>query len=228
MSVWLVCHHRMMLRFGAFHLVLAFFPYCALPKTVHVESDMMQLPEGTDGYVIAPTRIDTDPNQGFTSPTSTKVSCKCNALNGSEQHICGSVHVLLVLWTVRSVLSATTTADVASQRVPPGKQAGTLFEQLPVPLFTFIAALARCEPFRQDVFNSGLLQACVDRFVLETSNPNTDLKVQAELAMLFTRFAGRCFPGFGSANDTLLSKQRTCTPDQMGRYESLSLVVCFE
>ena len=139
------------------------------------------------------------------------------------------------------------TEDAAQASVSAGKASGVVFSRLPVQLFTLLASLCRWEPFRQDVCMSGLLQACVDRFVLETSDPNTDIKVwpseyllysccafthrlvrlpicgrimmqvQAELAVLFARIAGRCYPGFGSVNDTLLGKQRTCSPDALAR-----------
>lgn len=68
--------------------------------------------------------------------------------------------------------------DVASAGLPASKQSPLLFGNLPVTLFTFIASLSRCAPFRGDICASGLLSACVDRFVLEMGDPNVDIKVR--------------------------------------------------
>ncbi len=55
-----------------------------------------------------------------------------------------------------------------------------MLSALPLPLFTLLASLCRCKAVHVDVCKSGLLQLCLDRFVLDTDGPNNlDAKVCA-------------------------------------------------
>ncbi len=58
-----------------------------------------------------------------------------------------------------------------------GRQDGTYLPTLPLPLFTLIAAVCRDKAVIDDLCSCGLLQFCVDRFVLETPDVAADVKV---------------------------------------------------
>ena len=47
---------RLLLRMGAFELILAFFPYCRSPKIPQVPSDMLDT-NTSPAFTIAPTRM---------------------------------------------------------------------------------------------------------------------------------------------------------------------------
>ena len=54
---------------------------------------------------------------------------------------------------------------------------GTHLPTLPLSLFTLIAAACRDRAVIDDLCSCGILQFCVDRFVLETDEPSVDVKV---------------------------------------------------
>jgi hypothetical protein len=140
---------QLLIRLGGLELVLAFFPFCVNPRSRQVSPDLLDA-EAYPPFEVVPTRV--------------------SRYDGALSSCLGiSTPSSRLVPTIEDTARATTDGSVIS---------GTVFSILPVPLFTLLAALARFEPLREDICKSGLLQACIDRFVLETENSNADLKVR--------------------------------------------------
>jgi hypothetical protein len=78
----------------------------------------------------------------------------------------------------RDVAKAVATGKMDMGRAAP-RVTGTSLPSLPLPLFTLMAAVCRERAVIADVCSHGLLQFAVDRFILDTADPGTDLKVRA-------------------------------------------------
>lgn len=174
---------QLLIRLGGLELVLAFFPFCINPTTRQVIPDLCSV-EAFPQFEVAPTRA--SGYDGASSATPSSIASYSR-----------------VVPTIEDAALATAGGNF---------NPGTVFSRLPAPLFTLLASLARYEPVREDICKSGLFQTCIDRFVLETEDPNLDLKVgnasfglplvvQARAVVVLTR----CSPDASRDRHTFIS-----------------------